>query len=191
MGVALETFVPTCFDKSAWAIVAMLSVLRAGAAAVPLDATHPKSALELRVQDTNAKIVLASPSRAHLFANMGVHVISVGKEFLDQLPSENGPFRSVVGPSNPAFVIYTSGSTGKPKGVVLENRAICSSGFATGTAYGWGPGSRVLQFASYVGFSLTFIKNANTFRHLIIPLPKFSSLLCEEDVSASLPTTIV
>lgn len=150
MGVGPETFVPTCFDKSSYAVVSMLSVLKAGAAAVPLDATHPRSALELRVQDTDAKVVLASPSRAELFSDMDVHVIPVGKDLLDKLPSPGDWKCSAVGPNNPAFVIFTSGSTGKPKGVVLENKAICSSGLATGSAYGWGPGSRVLQFASYV-----------------------------------------
>jgi non-ribosomal peptide synthetase component F len=150
MGIAPETFVPTCFDKSSYAIVSMLSALKAGAAAVPLDATHPRSALELRVRDTNAKVVLASPSRAELFADMDVHVIPVCKELLDRLPNPDDWTCSSVEPKNPAFVIFTSGSTGKPKGVVLENGAICSSGLATGSAYGWGPGSRVLQFASYV-----------------------------------------
>ncbi|TVY44055.1 Nonribosomal peptide synthetase [Lachnellula occidentalis] len=149
MGIRPETMVPTCFDKSSYAIVSMLSVLKAGAAAVPLDCTHPRSALELRVRDTGAKVVLASPSRAELFSDMDVHVIPVCKELLDKLPSPGDWKCSAVGPNNPAFVIFTSGSTGKPKGVVLENRALCSSGLATGSAYGWGPGTRVLQFASY------------------------------------------
>jgi hypothetical protein len=150
MEIGPETFVPTCFDKSSYAIISMLAVLKAGAAAVPLDATHPRSALELRVRDTNAKVVLASPARAELFVDMGVHVIPVCKDLLDRLPSPGDWSGSDVKPDNPAFVIFTSGSTGKPKGVVLENSAICSSALATGNAYGWGPESRVLQFASYV-----------------------------------------
>lgn len=150
MDIGPETFVPTCFDKSSYAIVSMLSVLKTGAGAVPLDATHPRSALELRVRETNAKVVLVSPSRAEIFADMDVHVIPVCKELLDSLPSPDKWTCPTVKPENPAFVIFTSGSTGKPKGVVLENRAICSSGLATGSAYGWGPGTRVLQFASYV-----------------------------------------
>jgi amino acid adenylation domain-containing protein len=148
MDIRPETFVPTCFDKSGWTIVAMLAVLKAGGAAVPLDATHPRSALELRVQDTQAKVVLASPSRVELFEDMGVYVVPVSKELLSQLPTFGDELSSPL-PSNPCFVIYTSGSTGKPKGVVLEHRAIVTSAHATGTAYNWGPQSRVLQFAAY------------------------------------------
>ncbi|TVY85160.1 Nonribosomal peptide synthetase, partial [Lachnellula suecica] len=149
LDIGPEIFVPTCFDKSSYAIVSMLAVLKSGAAAVPLDATHPRTALELRVRDTNSKVILASPTRAELFVDMDVKVIAVCKELIDQLPSPGDWTCTSVNPENPAFVIFTSGSTGKPKGVVLEHRAVCTSGLATGNAYGWGPGSRILQFASY------------------------------------------
>jgi len=149
LNVKPEAFVPTCFDKSGYTLVAMLAVLKAGAAAVPLDATHPKSALELRVSDTKAQVVLAAPSRATIFEGMVPSVVSVSKEFLDQLPKAHDEDSLAVQPTNPCFVIYTSGSTGKPKGVVLEHRAIVTSGHATSEAYGFGSHSRVLQFAAY------------------------------------------
>ncbi|KUJ06201.1 acetyl-CoA synthetase-like protein [Mollisia scopiformis] len=149
LGVGPEVCIPTCFDKSAWTIVAMLGVLKAGGAAVPLDATHPRNALELRVKDTRAKIVLASPSCVDLFEDMGVSVICVSDEDVNRLPAPTEFEGTMVGPENPCFIIYTSGSTGKPKGVVLEHRAIVSSSHATGTAYGFGSHSRVLQFAAY------------------------------------------
>jgi amino acid adenylation domain-containing protein/non-ribosomal peptide synthase protein (TIGR01720 family) len=149
MEVGPETFVPTCFDKSGWAVVAMLAVLKAGGAAVPLDAKHPRSALELRINDTRARIVLTSPGRAALFKDMGVEIVSVNQEFLDQLVTHRVNPCTTVHPKNPCFIIYTSGSTGTPKGVILEHRAIVTSGYATGGVYKWGPGSRVLQFAAY------------------------------------------
>lgn len=90
-------------------IVAMLAVLKAGAGAVPLDANHPKSALELRVHDTNARIVLTAPSHAHMFEDMGVVVISISQEFLNQLAVVEGDISTAVQPSNPCFVIFTSG----------------------------------------------------------------------------------
>ena len=149
LGVGPETFVPTCFDKSAWTVVAMLAVLKAGGACVPLDATHPRSALETRVRDTQARIVVASPKRADTFKDIVPYVVAVDLSCLDQLPIYKGAACTTVQPINPCFVIYTSGSTGQPKGVVLEHRAITTSANAHGSVIPIGPDSRVLQFAAY------------------------------------------
>ncbi|OAL51558.1 acetyl-CoA synthetase-like protein [Pyrenochaeta sp. DS3sAY3a] len=149
LGVGPEVFVPTCFDKSVFAVVAMLSVLKAGGAAVPLDATHPKPALQTRLEDASAKLVLTTSTRAEKFDGLVPNVVIVDSTFLDGLPSVDGPACTIVQPNNPVFVIFTSGSTGRPKGVVLEHSAIVSSAEAHGSKIGLGPGSRMLQFASY------------------------------------------
>ncbi|CAO2654052.1 Nn.00g107850.m01.CDS01 [Neocucurbitaria sp. VM-36] len=149
LGVGPEVFVPTCFDKSSLAVVAMLAVLKAGGAAVPLDATHPKPALQTRLEDAGAQVVLTTSARAEKFEGLAPNVIIVGSAFLASLPSVNGPACTSVQPHNPVFVIFTSGSTGRPKGVVLEHSAIVTSAEAHGSKIGLGPNSRMLQFASY------------------------------------------
>ncbi|EFQ97050.1 hypothetical protein MGYG_00094 [Nannizzia gypsea CBS 118893] len=149
LGVAPETFVPTCFDKSAYTVVSMLAVLKAGGACVPLDATHPMPALETRVVDTEAQIVVASAARAAMFDDMVPYVVAVDAEFLEQLPDYGEDIGIPAEPSNPAIVIFTSGSTGKPKGVVLEHSAMVTSAEAHGSALGVGPDTRFLQFATY------------------------------------------
>ncbi|KAH7130267.1 hypothetical protein B0J11DRAFT_429378 [Dendryphion nanum] len=152
LGVGPEVFVPTCFDKSTFAVIAMLAVLKAGGAAVPLDAKHPKPALESRVEDTEAQVVLTSATRSELFEDVVPDVVIVDNVLLEDLEDmgfESGPACSTVEPHNPAFVIFTSGSTGRPKGVVLEHAAMVTSAHAHGTNLGIGPGSRFLQFASY------------------------------------------
>lgn len=149
LGVGPEVFVPTCFDKSVYAVVAMLSVLKAGGAAVPLDAKHPKPALQTRLEDASAQIVLTTAARAEKFEGLVPNVIVVDAVFLEQLPALTGPACSSVQPHNPCFVIFTSGSTGRPKGVVLEHSAMVTSAEAHGSKLGFGPGTRVLQFASY------------------------------------------
>jgi amino acid adenylation domain-containing protein/non-ribosomal peptide synthase protein (TIGR01720 family) len=148
-GITPETLVPTCFDKSAWTIIAMLAVLKAGGGCVPLDATHPKTALETRVIDTEAQVVLASPERAQIFEDMVPYVIPVSRSLLDQLPNDNTGSCTTVQSINPSFVIFTSGSTGQPKGVVLEHRSMVTSADAHGSALGIGPQTRFLQFAAY------------------------------------------
>ncbi|KAH4193904.1 hypothetical protein HBH70_193220 [Parastagonospora nodorum] len=149
LGVGPENFVPTCFDKSKFAIIAMLSVLKAGGAAVPLDAKHPRSALQTRLEDASATIVLTTASRLEKLEGLSPNVMVIDDAFLDQLPVPTGPACTSVQPHNPCFVIFTSGSTGRPKGVVLEHAAMVTSAEAHGSRLGLRPGSRVLQFASY------------------------------------------
>ncbi len=151
LGIGPEVFVPCCFDKSCFTVVAMLAVLKAGGAAVPLDANHPKAALETRIEDTQAQVVLTSAARSEVFEDIVPDVVIVDSILLEdlQVNSDRPPACRTVQPHNPAFVIFTSGSTGRPKGVVLEHGAMTTSADAHGTNLGIGPGSRVLQFASY------------------------------------------
>ncbi|KAK4224364.1 putative peptide synthase [Podospora fimiseda] len=149
LGVGPEVFVPVCFDKSAWTVVAMLGVLKAGGGVVPLDATHPPDALEGKVADAGAYVVVASESRASIFDAMVPYVVAVSPDMLYSLPGGAEPISSGVSPEDPAFVMFTSGSTGKPKGVVLCHQALVSSSLAHGGALGLGPHTRFLQFAAH------------------------------------------
>jgi amino acid adenylation domain-containing protein len=150
--VGPEILVPLCFDKSMWAIVAMLAVLKAGAACVFLDPNHPKVRLKTIIDELGercANSILTSASRAHLFHGMMPRVLVVCPHFLDTLPTDLGPITKKAGPRNPAFVVFTSGSTGKPKGIILEHVALCSSALNHGPVIKLGTHSRVLQFAAY------------------------------------------
>ena len=110
LGVGPEILVPTCFDKSCYAVIAMLAVLKAGGGCVPLDANHPKSALESRVEDSQARVVLAAPLRAGMFEDVVPDVVSVTSELLNELLAFEGPACTTVQPENVAFIIFTSGS---------------------------------------------------------------------------------
>ncbi|EEP79831.1 predicted protein [Uncinocarpus reesii 1704] len=149
LGVVPGSFVPICFDKSAWTVISMLGVLKAGGACVPLDATHPKNALEYKVMDCDAQMVVASPQRAAMFEDMVSYVVAVNADLVDQIAEYDEFYGTAAEPTDPCFIIFTSGSTGKPKGVVLEHRSIVSSAEAHGSALGFGPDTRVLQFAAY------------------------------------------
>ena len=149
LGVGAESFVLICFDKSAYAIVSMLAVLKAGGACVPLDAKFPRSALELRAKDTGAQIILAAPQCEETVRDLVPQVILIHDNFLRHLPYIANGMTTQVSPENACFIIYTSGSTGKPKGVILEHRGITTSARAHGPLLGYTPESRVLQFASY------------------------------------------
>ncbi|KAL8819210.1 MAG: hypothetical protein Q9223_002309 [Gallowayella weberi] len=148
-GVRPESFVCLCFEKSSYAIVAMLGVLQAGGAYVPLDAMNPMEALKVRIEDTRAKVILTSPCYSGIFDGMGLHVVAIDQAFLDSLESLKRNTSAFAQPYNPCTIIFTSGSTGRPKGVVLEHQALVTSFEAHGSAFGIGPNVRALQFASY------------------------------------------
>lgn len=147
-GVGPEVMVPFCFDKSAWAIIAMLAIIKSGGACVALNPDHPKDRLEDIIQDVGAKLVVSGPSYAYLFESLVPNVVVVEPSLLDKLP-QTGSIDVTAGPRNPAFVVFTSGSTGKPKGIVLEHRAVCTSAREHGAAMRFDVDSRVLQFAAY------------------------------------------
>lgn len=148
-GVTTETYVCLCFEKSAYTIVGMLGVLKAGGAFVPLDPMYPMPAIEMRIKDTRARVVLTSSCYTAMFTGMGVHVVSIDQVFLDKLQPLQITQSSSAKPHNPCCAIYTSGSTGKPKGVVLEHRALVTSCNAHGSLLRIGQDTRFLQFASY------------------------------------------
>ncbi|KAI7760061.1 hypothetical protein LZL87_012432 [Fusarium oxysporum] len=149
LGVGLETFVMVCFEKSAFAIVSMLAILKAGGVCVPLDPAHPDAAHRLRAEDTGATVALVSPSLVVKLSSIAKTTVPVDANLLETISTALETPLPRVTPHNACFVIYTSGSTGRPKGVVLEHRGIASNAIYSGPKLGYGPESRVLQFASY------------------------------------------
>ncbi|GKU13307.1 unnamed protein product, partial [Fusarium langsethiae] len=147
LGVGLETFVLVCFDKSAFAIVAMLAILKAGGVCVPLDPAHPDAAIRLRAEDTGAPIALVAPKMASRFSTLVDTTVVVDNSLLQKISQDRT--LPQVKPHNACFVIYTSGSTGRPKGVVLEHRGLATNAMCSGPKLGYSESSRVLQFASY------------------------------------------
>ncbi|EEP79615.1 hypothetical protein UREG_04461 [Uncinocarpus reesii 1704] len=150
-GVGAEVLVPICFRKSRWTVVAQVAVLKAGGVCVAFDPEHPKSRREEMIKQCDAKLAVVAEGVEPLFKELLDTIIVVGPDLLNHdLP---GPSTILVPkpalPSNAAFVVFTSGSTGRPKGILLEHRAFCSSSSANSPAMNYGPGARVLQFASY------------------------------------------
>ncbi|KAK9855737.1 hypothetical protein MYU51_002451 [Penicillium brevicompactum] len=149
LGVVPEALVPMCFDKSRWAVVAQMAVMKAGGACVNLDPAHPQARLETIVKDAQATVLLTNPRHSAILANsVSLKTVTVTEDFISSLQNLDFDLPSLH-PRNAAYVLFTSGSTGKPKGIVISHGSLCSSSKAHGTRWEIGPGTRLLQFAAY------------------------------------------
>lgn len=149
LGVGPETIVPLCFEKSGWAVVALLGVIKAGGAFVFCDPSYPIARLTEIVTQVGAKVLLSSLSTASLWESSGLHVQIVDNVAIESLPSTTGMPVTDVTPSNALYVIFTSGSTGKPKGCVIEHHSFLTCAAAQAARASITAGTRILQGASY------------------------------------------
>ncbi|KAL4783774.1 hypothetical protein BJX76DRAFT_357678 [Aspergillus varians] len=153
MGIGPGSIVPFCFDKGRWTVVAILAVLKAGAAFALMDATQPDERLNSICDDVNSPIILASARQAARCSALGKRVVVVGgdADLWNTYKDQNSKHVARPQPNsmNPMFVVYTSGSTGKPKGVIIENRSFCAMIQAQSPLWCMTPTARLLQFASY------------------------------------------
>ncbi|KAF4992477.1 hypothetical protein FGRMN_7148 [Fusarium graminum] len=153
-GVGPEVTVGLCMDKSRWAMVAMLAILYAGGAVVPLGVQLPPERINAILKDSSPVMVLCDESNADRFQSLGCRSVTVSEAAIDQLSkSYDGADPSIpstsVQPENMAWIIYTSGSTGVPKGVTLEHRGLYNLALGKGTALNLDPNNRTFQFAAF------------------------------------------
>ncbi|KAF5524997.1 Nonribosomal peptide synthase atnA [Colletotrichum aenigma] len=199
VGVATTDFVPLCFEKSVWTVVAMLAVMKAGAAFVPLDPDQPISRLRAIMSEIKAKVAIVSAFHSKA-TDLGIATMAVAdRSSLGLLLQSNTTgFAGLSNPENPAYVIFTSGSTGTPKGVVISHSAFASGATAHGKALGISSDHRVLQFSSYT-FDASLFEILTTLIHggtVCVPTEKqrvegILDFVKEMDVSFSLLTPSV
>lgn len=141
--------VAVCFDKSPWAIIAMLAILKAGATLVPLSPANPRARQRAILDEAGVKLILASKELYAVSAETNVgSLLSVPTEEDTDISPHNVPLPEVSA-TDIALIMFTSGSTGKPKGVVQRHGPLCTSIVAQAKVLGVTRSSRTLQFAAY------------------------------------------
>ncbi len=115
LGVKPDTYVALSFEHSIWAVVAMLGVLKAGAAFASIPPS-PSERVETILGQLNPAAILASPSRASSLTQYPPPTIIVSEHRLDEYRVlDEGQMAAQVKPNNLAYAVFTSGSTGVPK----------------------------------------------------------------------------
>ncbi|KAI9155340.1 Nonribosomal peptide synthase [Paramyrothecium foliicola] len=150
-GVTNDSKIPLCFEKSMWAVVAVLGVMKAGATFSLTDPSQPEARLRTIVEQTGAQLVITSVLQSelgHKIASNG-QVLAISRDFLDVLHGQSTEPLPQVPSTNPMYIIFTSGSTGKPKGVIISHENYTSGAIPRAEAVGYKAHSRVFDFPSY------------------------------------------
>ena len=201
MGVGAESRVGVCLKRTTNLVVAILGVLKADAAYVPIDPAYPQNRINFMLEDSRAKVVIRWNDGLSLERTSPLHEKRVtwfpaDPESDSELnaPTPTPAYRSEepVGgplahgkptvtcrPANAAYIIYTSGSTGTPKGVVIEHRsAVALVDWAT-SVFSTGELSGVLASTS-ICFDLSVFE-------LFVPLCSGGTVVLVENALAEIP----
>ena len=119
-----------CLERSLDLVIALLAVMKSGAAYLPLHPSHPAERRKAILQDSGARMLITcqAVSQDLKHATDACAVVLFQDFDTSGQSAVNLPF--VVRPNDLAYVIYTSGSTGRPKGVQAEHRNLANSLFA-------------------------------------------------------------
>ena len=121
-GAKPDELVGIFVERSVEMVIALLAVMKSGAAYVPLDPNLPKDRLAYMIEDSSLEVLITNKELRDSVPAGVVTVLTLGDSAGDLNSGEN--LGVEVGPESLAYVIYTSGSTGKPKGVQIPRGAL-------------------------------------------------------------------
>lgn len=146
-GAKPDELVGVMIDKGWRQVVAVLGVVRAGAAYLPIDPRLPSARLRFLIEHGRTRIVLTQAEiEGASDGPAGVQTIDVDTVALGEGAAD--PLTCRATPENLAYVIFTSGSTGIPKGVMIEHRSVLNTLVDCVERYSLSPRDRVLALSS-------------------------------------------
>jgi amino acid adenylation domain-containing protein len=149
LGAGPETLVALFLEPSLELVIAILGVLKAGAAYVPLDPAYPRERLAFVLVDTGAPLLVTRHDLLDRLPEHQAHSVLLDRDAAAIAACGREDPSSGATPENLAYVIYTSGSTGLPKGVMVEHRNIARLFSATDEWYGFGESDVWVLLHSY------------------------------------------
>ncbi len=172
-GIGPGERVGLCLERSLDQVVAILAVLKAGAAYVPIDPDYPAERIAWLLEDSRVPVLLTQSAVVSRLPEVFCRRVLLDEE---ALPAREDDPESLSTPDDPAYVIYTSGSTGRPKGVVVTHANVARLFSATDRWYGFGAGDVWTLFHSYAfDFSVWEIWGALLYGGRLVVVPYWVS----------------
>ncbi|MBD2199772.1 MULTISPECIES: non-ribosomal peptide synthetase [Calothrix] len=149
LGVHQNVLVGICIERSIEMIVALLGVLKAGGAYLPLDPAYPQERLSFMLHDSQVTVLLTQQKLLSSLPikNCSLVCLDTDWQIISQQSQVNPVTHST--PDDLAYVIYTSGSTGKSKGVAIAHCSLVNKFYAWAKAYQLDCLTSHLQMASF------------------------------------------
>ncbi|MFF8597266.1 amino acid adenylation domain-containing protein, partial [Streptomyces sp. NPDC015220] len=155
LGAGPGTFVGLCLERGAHAVTALLAVLKAGAAYVPLDPGYPADRLAYMIDDAGLELLVTEEGTRDRLPSAAARTVDLDRDASEIAARPAAAPAPHPAPDQVAYVMYTSGSTGVPKGVLTPHRAVVR--LVHEAAYtDVGPDDTVAQFASLSFDASTF-----------------------------------
>lgn len=138
--------VAVLIEKSIDTIIAILAILKTGAAYVPIDPEYPQDRISYILNDSNATTALTTENYADCFESFGGKVVLVDNLNYHIYDDSNPTHK--IHPQSLAYIIYTSGSTGKPKGVLIEHHSLLNTLISVNAEYNVGSDDAVILLSN-------------------------------------------
>ena len=130
-------------DRSVHTYIALLAVLKSGAAFVPIDPSFPRDRVEFIAGDASLSLLLTDGKRAEEFQTSNIDCLPIDAVSIDTRPIHRPDIEAALDAL--CYIIYTSGTTGRPKGVAINHSSICNFLRVCSPIYGYTAQDRVYQ----------------------------------------------
>ncbi|MDR1818630.1 MAG: amino acid adenylation domain-containing protein [Methanobrevibacter sp.] len=173
--ITADTLIPLFLSRSEYMVIAILAVLKTGAAYVPISPSFPKNRVKHILNDTKSEIILTDETNHNTISGMKIQqTVYILENILKKegLVESNPNIEYQV--NSLAYVIYTSGTTGMPKGVMIEHHSVVNLIKSNTTKYGFkNSGEDVLLFFANYVFDISveqiFLALLNGYKLIISP----------------------
>jgi amino acid adenylation domain-containing protein len=148
LGVKRGVLVGVCVERSIEMVVAVLGILKAGAAYVPLDPAYPQQRIAFMLEDTHAPVLLTQAKLVETLPASAGETVCLDTDWTAIDAESDRPVTLDTMSTDIAYVIYTSGSTGNPKGVMINHRGAVNTIIDVNRRFAVGPDDRILALSS-------------------------------------------